>query len=96
MLRSLYVMLDYHVSATDGEQGRVQDFFFDDESWVVHYLVVETASPTGEKEGPDPSLRGRTAGLGLKRLPVLPHLRTFEPVRRSRPTCPSRGNTNPA
>ena len=27
MLRSLYTMLDYHIAATDGELGRVQDFF---------------------------------------------------------------------
>jgi len=49
MLRSLYVMLDYHIAATDGVQGTVQDFLFDDESWVVHYLVAETASPMGKR-----------------------------------------------
>ena len=45
MLRSLYVMLDYHIAATDGVQGTVQDCLFDDESWIVHYLVAETATP---------------------------------------------------
>ena len=64
MLRSLYVMLDYHIAATDGVQGTVQDFLFDDESWIVHYLVAETASPAGEEEGFDPSFRRGTAGLG--------------------------------
>lgn len=49
MLRSLYVMLDYHIDATDGVQGTVQDFLFDDESWIVHYLVAETASPLGKR-----------------------------------------------
>jgi len=47
MLRSLYVMLDYHLAAADGQEGRVQDFLFDDESWIVHYLVVETPTPMG-------------------------------------------------
>ena len=50
MLRSLYVMLDYHIVATDGVQGTVQDFLFDDESWIVHYLVAETASPLGKRK----------------------------------------------
>ncbi len=44
MLRSLYAMLDYHIAATDGELGRVQDFLFDDESWIVRYPVVETGA----------------------------------------------------
>src|SRR5579862_6053057 len=44
MLRSLYVMLDYHIAASDGEMGRVQDFLFDDESWIVDYLVVQTGT----------------------------------------------------
>lgn len=47
MLRSLYVMLDYHLAAADGLEGRVQDFLFDDESWIVHYLVAETTTPMG-------------------------------------------------
>jgi hypothetical protein len=50
MLRSLSAMLDYHVAATDGVQGTVEDFLFDNESWVVHYLVVETASPLGRRK----------------------------------------------
>ena len=49
MLRSLYVMLDYHIAAKDGEMGRVEDFLFDDESWTVHYLVVQTESPFGKR-----------------------------------------------
>ena len=44
MLRSLFDMLDYHLAAKDGVQGTVQDFLFDEESWIVQYLVVETAT----------------------------------------------------
>jgi len=50
MLRSLYIMLDYHIAANDGEVGRVEDFLFDDESWTVHYLVVQTESPLGKRK----------------------------------------------
>jgi hypothetical protein len=44
MLRSLNSMLEYRLAAPDGDAGHVQDFLFDDETWVVEYLVVETGS----------------------------------------------------
>jgi len=44
MLRSTQEMNDYAIGATDGEIGHVVDFFFDDQSWVIRYLVVETGS----------------------------------------------------
>jgi hypothetical protein len=50
MLRSLDVILDYQLAASDGVEGTVADFLFDDESWIVHYLVAETASPLGKRQ----------------------------------------------
>jgi hypothetical protein len=35
-------MEDYTIGAADGIIGRVRDFYFDDEDWVIRYLVVET------------------------------------------------------
>jgi len=35
-------MEDCTIGATDGIIGRVRDFYFDDEDWVIRYLVVET------------------------------------------------------
>jgi hypothetical protein len=35
-------MEHYSIGATDGVIGRVNDFYFDDEAWVIRYLVVET------------------------------------------------------
>jgi sporulation protein YlmC with PRC-barrel domain len=32
----------YTIGAVDGVIGRVKDFYFDDESWVIRYLVVQT------------------------------------------------------
>jgi uncharacterized protein YrrD len=32
----------YKLRATDGELGVVEDFYFDDETWSVRYVVVET------------------------------------------------------
>jgi hypothetical protein len=44
MLRSMQELKNYTIGATDGEIGHVTDFFFDDDSWVIRYLVVETGS----------------------------------------------------
>jgi hypothetical protein len=44
MLRSLNDLEGYAIRATDGLIGHVKDFYFDDEAWVVRYLVVETGS----------------------------------------------------
>ena len=42
MLRSLKDIEGYVVSASDGEIGKVADFFLDDDRWVIRYLVVQT------------------------------------------------------
>lgn len=44
MLRNLKDLQGYALRATDGDVGTVKDFYFDDEHWVVRYLVVETGS----------------------------------------------------
>jgi hypothetical protein len=71
MLRSLYTMLDYHIAATDGELGRVQDFLFDDESWIVDYVVVGTGmSPEKHEVLINPFAAG-VPDWETKRLPAL-------------------------
>ena len=44
MKRSCNSLIGFSIAATDGEMGTVTDFYFDDESWTVRYLVVETGS----------------------------------------------------
>lgn len=44
MLHSIKKMQGYTVLAEDGEIGRVADFYFDDDSWVIQYLVVDTGN----------------------------------------------------
>lgn len=44
MLRSISDLNDYAILATDGTIGHVKDCYFDDERWVVRYLVVDTGS----------------------------------------------------
>lgn len=42
MLRSLNEILGYRVETLDGVLGRVKDFLFDDQSWGIQYLAVDT------------------------------------------------------
>jgi hypothetical protein len=44
MLRNTKDLEKYTITATDGEIGHVKDFYFDDDAWVVRYLVVEAGS----------------------------------------------------
>jgi sporulation protein YlmC with PRC-barrel domain len=41
-LRSTHDVGGYHIHATDGEIGHVEDFIIDDETWAIRYLIVGT------------------------------------------------------
>jgi uncharacterized protein YrrD len=41
-LRSTHAVSGYHVQATDGEIGHVEDFIIDDETWTIRYLLIST------------------------------------------------------
>jgi hypothetical protein len=41
-LRSTGVVAGYHVKASDGEIGHVEDFIIDDETWAIRYLIIAT------------------------------------------------------
>jgi len=42
MLRNVKELHGYKVHATDGEIGKVDEFFFDDQQWIIRYLVIES------------------------------------------------------
>lgn len=42
MKRNMKSLVGFAMGARDGEIGKVRDFYFDDQSWTVRYLVVET------------------------------------------------------
>jgi hypothetical protein len=44
MQRSLDLLRDYWIHARDGQIGAVKDFFFDDRSWHVRFMVVDTGN----------------------------------------------------
>src|SRR5438874_6504231 len=42
MLRSADKLAGYKLGAVDGDFGKVKDFYFDDQTWTVRYLVDDT------------------------------------------------------
>jgi uncharacterized protein YrrD len=42
MLRSINALRGYSIRATDDEIGQVDDFLFDDQAWVIRYIVAGT------------------------------------------------------
>ena len=44
MKRSVKSLIGYTIGATDGEIGKVKEFYFDDKTWTIRYLVVKTGS----------------------------------------------------
>lgn len=44
MLRNLSQVIHKGIHATDGDIGKVSDFFFDDSTWTIRYMVAETGN----------------------------------------------------
>ena len=44
MLQNLKDIYGHKLAASDGEIGRVKDFYFDDITWAVRYLVADTGT----------------------------------------------------
>jgi sporulation protein YlmC with PRC-barrel domain len=44
MLRSIKELYGKKISASDGDIGHVGDFYFNDQQWVVRYVIAETGS----------------------------------------------------
>lgn len=44
MKYSVKSLIGFTIGATDGEIGKVKELYFDDETWVVRYLIVDTGN----------------------------------------------------
>ncbi len=43
-LRSVRVVMRYHIRAADGDVGHVQDMLVEDGTWAIRYLIVNTSN----------------------------------------------------
>ena len=50
MMNSIGHLIGSTITASDGEIGRMKQAFFDDQTWTVRYLVVDTGSWLSERE----------------------------------------------
>ena len=91
MLRSLKELFGYQLLAEDGDIGKVGDFLFDDEEWVIRYLVVDTGPwilgkrlliSTSALRQPDWSSRSFPVALTRKQVKNSPDIDTDRPVSR--------------
>ncbi len=82
MLRKLSDLENFALAATDGEIGRLRRLYFDGESWVVRYLVVNTG---GWLSGRDVLIAPRSLGpIDQRAERIAVHL-TREQVEKSPP-----------
>ncbi|MDO8803096.1 MAG: PRC-barrel domain-containing protein [Elusimicrobiota bacterium] len=44
MLRNINNLIGHKIHATDGELGKVNEFYFGDQTWNIRYMVVETGN----------------------------------------------------
>jgi sporulation protein YlmC with PRC-barrel domain len=41
-LRSTHKVSGYHIQATNGEIGHIEDFIIDDDRWTIRYFIIDT------------------------------------------------------
>jgi PRC-barrel domain len=91
MLSSLKQLYGDKLGAADGEIGQVKDFYFDDQDWVIRYLVVDTGTWLSERQVLiSPRVLGRLdqvekiqrAKLTRKQIEACPPIETHKPVSR--------------
>lgn len=92
-LWSLKELEGFRILATDGDIGKVHDFFFEDQSWAVRYLVVDTGHwlpgrkvllPTPMLLGPHPQEKTFAVTLTREKVKTSPDVDTDKPVSRIR------------
>ena len=91
MLHDLKKLENYKISATDGEIGQVNDFYFDDDKWTVRYLVVEAGTWLSSRkvlispisvQKPDSIARTLPVSITKAQVQASPDIDTDKPVSR--------------
>lgn len=89
MYRSAKSLYGYKILALDGEIGKVHEFFFDDNLWIMKYLVVHTGNwLTGRKvlitpaaiSEPDLKSEGIPVALTKEQVKNSPDIDTDKPI----------------
>ena len=71
MLRNTKDLEAFTLGANDGAIGKITDCYFDDERWVIRYLIVETGPwLSSRKVLISPAAIGKRAWWGERTLPI--------------------------
>jgi hypothetical protein len=70
MLRSSKALVGFTISASDGDIGRVETLYFDDQHWTVRYFVVDTGGWLSERSVLVSPVCVRQPQWARRRLPV--------------------------
>lgn len=91
MLQSIKQLYGNKLGASDGDIGHVKDFYFDDQSWAVRYVVAETGqwlpgrqvllSPHAFRSS-HPAGKALLVNLSRKQIEDSPSIETHKPVSR--------------
>lgn len=93
MLKTLKDMIGYRIRAQDGDFGKVRDFFFDDHSWTIRYVVVDTGRwlpgqqvllAPAEVKDTDVAARMLAVSLTRQQIENAPNVETDLPVSRQK------------
>jgi sporulation protein YlmC with PRC-barrel domain len=94
MLRNINELIGYNVLANDGRIGHVEDFYFNDEHWIIRYLIVDTGiwifgrkvliSPSFFIKEPDWINNIFPINLTKKQIKESPEISTDKPVSRQK------------
>jgi hypothetical protein len=94
MLRNAKDLHGLTIRATDGDIGTVQEFYFDDETWAIRYLTVNTGgwldgrivliSPISVTGHPDWESKRLDVSLTKQQVENSPDVDTHQPVSRQR------------
>jgi hypothetical protein len=91
MLTNTTNLRGFAIRTRDGELGTVEDFYFDDETWAIRYLTVETGGWHGGRQvlispisviDTDWQERQLTVALTKKKVENSPDIDTQQPVSR--------------
>lgn len=89
MLRSVKELMSYAIRTYDGQLGYVYDFYFDDETWRVRYVVMDTGAwlpgrrvllPTSVVDEPERGAKTLSAALSKAQIKTSPEAETDKPV----------------
>ena len=95
MLQNISELNGYAIAASDGPIGTVSDFLFDDESWLLRWLVVDTGKwlsgrkvllPPSVLGHPDSNRRQFAVRLTTKEVADSPGIGTDRPISRQMET----------